>query len=388
MANEISKITLPNGTTYDICDSIAREQLSHSLELVIVETLPTAAAGTMGKIYLVPSTQEAQDNIYDEYVTVRTGTSTYTYTWEKIGTTRTELSDYSLKTHKHSVTSNVSVAAHSYTPAGSVEGSATQGSTSATGGNHTHTVSKTIRYLHPVSVPRTFSKSSVPSSVATSKMVTTTVSKMTAGSAKNVAKAGTAVSVPNVTGNTSVTASKVTSTSDNRATGALGTETATRGADTPMWGATVNDGVLSFTFKPLSVASTVASMSVSDVTATNTTLGTAISITPAVDNGTVVPYTKEDVTVATGSLASTGTGAQVATGAGGTVEVHSGVATEADSFSINDTASGGTGVVTAVGDAAAAGAHSHTISATFSGTTASINHSVTNGTVNTSAADA
>ena len=128
---------------------------------------------------------------------------------------------------------------------------------------------------------------------ATSKLATTTVtgvqsstttaSKATAGTAVAVAKTGTAVSV---------------------ASGSLGTETATRSADTPMWGATVDNEILSFTFKPLSTT----------------------SVTPAESNGNITPYTFTDVTVpikaadattvATGSVANNGGGATVMTGLG------------------------------------------------------------------------
>ena len=127
---------------------------------------------------------------------------------------------------------------------------------------------------------------------ATSKMNTTTVtgvsgsttaSKATAGTAKNVATTGTAVTC---------------------ATGVLGTETSTQGANTPMWGASVSNETLSFTFKPISTT----------------------SVTPAVSNGTITPYTFADVTVpkaaatattvATGALSANGGGASVMTGLG------------------------------------------------------------------------
>ena len=127
---------------------------------------------------------------------------------------------------------------------------------------------------------------------ATSKLSTTTVtgvsgsttaSKATAGTAVSVAKAGTAATV---------------------ASGSLGTETSTRGANTPMWGATVSEETLSFTFKPISTT----------------------TVTPAVSNGTITPYTFADVTVpkaassattvATGSVAANASGASVMTGLG------------------------------------------------------------------------
>lgn len=49
--------------------------------VTVVQTLPTASASTMGKIYLVPITGSGTNN-YAEYVTVKDGS---TYSWEKFG---------------------------------------------------------------------------------------------------------------------------------------------------------------------------------------------------------------------------------------------------------------------------------------------------------------
>ena len=59
----------------------------------VVTKLPTAAVATMGKIYLVAHTHGAQDG-YDEYITIESGDTTKTYTWEKIGNTDIDLSQY------------------------------------------------------------------------------------------------------------------------------------------------------------------------------------------------------------------------------------------------------------------------------------------------------
>lgn len=57
--------------------------------------LPTASASTMWKIYLIPSTEPKTQNIKDEYITLRSGTEgSYTYSWEQIGSTAIDLSDY------------------------------------------------------------------------------------------------------------------------------------------------------------------------------------------------------------------------------------------------------------------------------------------------------
>lgn len=67
----------------------------HSFEPVPVQTLPTASADTMYKLYLVPSEDPQSQNIKDEYITYRTGSAgNYTYTWEKVGSTAIDLSGY------------------------------------------------------------------------------------------------------------------------------------------------------------------------------------------------------------------------------------------------------------------------------------------------------
>ena len=117
---DISKITLPSGTTYDIKDAVAREAISAGFSIVKVNSfnaLPTASASTKGIIYLVPDTHSDDNDIFDEYITVQDGTS---FTWEKIGNTDVDLSGYSQQGHTHNVTTNVTVGNHSYTPAGTV----------------------------------------------------------------------------------------------------------------------------------------------------------------------------------------------------------------------------------------------------------------------------
>ncbi len=59
----------------------------------VVASLPTASASTMGKIYLVAHSHSSDDG-YDEYITLENGTTTKTYSWEKIGNTDIDLSNY------------------------------------------------------------------------------------------------------------------------------------------------------------------------------------------------------------------------------------------------------------------------------------------------------
>lgn len=120
---DISKITLPSGTTYDIKDTTARQMISGGVSFNIVWTqsdynsssTPTAAklaqipsgvdvkynqgsstaSGTMaasstqaGQFYLVFD-QDDEGNHYDEYVAIDSGSG---YVWEKIGDTSIDIS--------------------------------------------------------------------------------------------------------------------------------------------------------------------------------------------------------------------------------------------------------------------------------------------------------
>lgn len=118
---DISRITLPSGTTYEIKDAVARAGINgifviawNGTSTPIVDNIPagvvvrysntnytgTLAAGpnantgetTLGKFYLVKAPNQGDNqetlDIYDEYVTVQTGSS---YSWEKIGDTQIKL---------------------------------------------------------------------------------------------------------------------------------------------------------------------------------------------------------------------------------------------------------------------------------------------------------
>lgn len=119
---DISKITLPSGTTYDIKDSVARQMISAGVSFIVAwdgasapvaGNLPagvevtyndttttgtlTAVAGTAGAFYLVKSkttpTSETFD-AYDEYVVIKPDAEDdTTWYWEKIGDTKLDLSD-------------------------------------------------------------------------------------------------------------------------------------------------------------------------------------------------------------------------------------------------------------------------------------------------------
>lgn len=112
---EISRITLPNNNTYYFKDEVARNLITSNGSFRIAWNgtgTPTAAnipAGivvngvtgtlaaaesTLKDFYLVHSSTQIGQDIYDEYVTVDNGASaTPRYTWEKIGDTQIQLSE-------------------------------------------------------------------------------------------------------------------------------------------------------------------------------------------------------------------------------------------------------------------------------------------------------
>lgn len=146
----IEQMTLPSGNNYYIADREIRDVVQNLIEVVgggvsfnvvwtsadyISLTAPTAAklatipsgvkvyyAGgtsystgtltatnsTKGTFYLIYSeTQSGQKDYYDEYVTIETGTTIKTYSWEKIGDTIIDLSN---------VVQSVTVGSDTYTP--------------------------------------------------------------------------------------------------------------------------------------------------------------------------------------------------------------------------------------------------------------------------------
>lgn len=115
---DISKITLPSGSTYDIKDSVAREMISAGVTFIVAwngtgtpaaANLPAgvvaggvtgtlaASAAQAGAFYLVKSSTSPTEqtlDIYDEYVVVKPDTSdSTTWFWEKIGDTQLNLAD-------------------------------------------------------------------------------------------------------------------------------------------------------------------------------------------------------------------------------------------------------------------------------------------------------
>ena len=331
---EISKITLPSGNTYDIKDATAREMISGGVSFVIawsggtptVANIPagvkvvyegTTYTGTLaadaaeaGAFYLVKSstTPSGQTlDVYDEYVPVGT---TGAKTWEKIGDTQVDLSDVVTGVTLSKQTDVALGEGTTFTASGTAVGA--DGTAAAITGFGTHTTdtfvksvsAETNKNLVTTSITPTNGTESVSKVTKTaSKLVTTTVPNVTGN---------TDVDVPNITANTTATANKST------------------------WTFTMGDPSQGQDAETLYIGGGNGS----DVTATNTTLGTAATAskvtlgtaktvaTGAVDaNGTgsdiVTAVTVSDktvakagsaVTVATGATSTTGTGDAVVTG--------------------------------------------------------------------------
>lgn len=317
MAN-ISKIRLPNGNEYDIYDANAY----HSLEDLGLSAALTFK-GVLNSVDELPSSAKAGDF----YVVVAEGGNVeYVRTdegeWELLGPAH----DYATSSHRHVVSVN-----------------GTNQPSKVTGSVNIPTISSSTKYVKAtvsrgnVSTNKALGEEATFSTVVTPTLknikanvgsvavgangtanaitaITPTTDtalgtgatfKVTGGTA-TTSKLGTttiknptveSVSIPNVTGNTSVTASKISANS---------TVTASKVNTASLLASASVDanGVLSFGIATVSDVS-ASKITASDVTATKTTLGTALSASQVTTN---------NVTVATGSLSSSGPGASVATG--------------------------------------------------------------------------
>ena len=451
----ISKIVAPDGNTYYIKDTEARNMLSQGLEIKIETSLPTAEASTMGKLYLIqdqshnPSSGSGWKDYYDEYITVNpSGT---TYQWEKIGNTDVNLSSFSHIGHTHTV--DISVYRHSYTPAGSiinksfsgtaatisvsgtpggsvsVSGSTssavavspTTGNTTYTpagtisgtfsgtqstitlsgtangsisgttgaGSSHNHSVTRTVKYLHTVSVPTSFKSKTVLEDVSKWKLTTRSMRAVTAAidisALKNITnQAGVAIASTGDTSVSYVTKSTGSVTVNSSMGGAVvgvstGATNATQGGNNIMWNAVVDSATetLSFVFKPLDTSNFVTKSSAT-TTANAVTISTVK--TRLVSSSTTLK--KFDVSTvsnvgqvstgtaafATGALsASTATsnvGSLIAVPGGPTASVYYDTSSTSSVFNtVNTTVDGGTAVVTAVNTTTGGeSSHTHSVS--------------------------
>lgn len=347
--NKIIKKIQINGTTYEIHDEHALHTLADLAALGINTEGAFIFKGTVATVADLPSTGNKVGYVYhvtenhSEYIWAKVDDGT-TEGWEEFG-------EHLVIEHTHDINGSATVtgtnAASAVTGNVTVTGTNAASSVTGSGTVSVPVVTKEANYLKINTTKEQFVQS-YPG--ASSKMVTTSVtpagaaasviatitpatgsvtgvsgstkaSKATAGTAVSVAKPGSAISVPKVENVEAKSASKVT-------------------AKTVVIAPTVDEtnGILSFTLGD--------SCTVENVETSKVTMGTALSITPAVSNGTITPYTFTDVTVpkaasaattvvtgvsstsadvatvgtavtvATGSLASTGTGSSVLTGLG------------------------------------------------------------------------
>lgn len=111
-------ITLSNGTMLNAGDVTTLQEIEkinakidtlHANSFVVVATLPTASVENSGKIYLVPQTHTEDNNYYDEYISVSVDG---VYSWEKIGSTKLDLSGYAPKSYVDEVASKLKLYKH------------------------------------------------------------------------------------------------------------------------------------------------------------------------------------------------------------------------------------------------------------------------------------
>ena len=325
---DISQIKLPSGTVYDIKDAVARTTLGGAIKIKGTTTTALTDGATTNPIQISDSSYTAVANdavFYGNKEFVFDGTN-----WHEFGDMsglgemgKVDKGTVTITPHGSNSSSSVTFSggktdkvlgeATTFTNASSAVSFAAHTKKSVLTSETTATVPKTsstTKYLTASASGAAVGVATSGSAItalgdpttetfvksypgATSKLATTTVYGVQSGTTTaSKATAGTAVNVA------------TTDTAKTVASGSLGTETTTRGDNTPMWGASVENEVLSFTFKPLSTT----------------------SVTPAKSNGTITPYTFADVTVpiknantttvATGSLSSTGSGGTVMTGLG------------------------------------------------------------------------
>lgn len=404
----ISQVTLPgSGGTYNIKDASAWTAIGNlwstisqgALELVVLksgEQLPTASESTKGKIYLKPDTTHnpSTNDVYDEYVTIDKGSGTPRYVWEKIGNTDVNLSQYSVKSHTHTVGINIGVDSHSYTPKGTVSKPTFTGTKFDSSGNYTPkgtvttatTESKTATVSAAASGDTTYTPAgsvSQPNFTGTEGTVTVsgTVTGATGSGTADSSGAHThsvsgttkylhSVKVP--TGFSTTAVLTGVSTSKLKTTSITGTNGTLTTHDTPTLNTSSYGSASgwsrgsasnwSFSVAPDSEILTIGggNGTAPSLTITNVSVGTSLTAGTA---QTVAIAAGSATTVATGDVSTGGSGATVAISAGSTTNVYNGINASTASFTLDTTASGGSAVITAVGSSTgSAGSHTHTVS--------------------------
>lgn len=285
---DLSRITLPSGSTYDLKDATARQMISqlNQFEYEVVASLPTASADTMYKIYLVSADTPGTYDTYEEYITIDKGASADPrYVWEKFGTiTPPDLTEYAK-------VEDLGDLAWKDTATGSVEVPKTYTTTTTTATTSSESVSVTGTTAGSVNV----TKSAVEITPAS-----------TGTSANKYTPAGTNASSA-VTGSCAVTASGSISVGDGTAnyTPAGSVSIATAGSTTTIKNPTANTVVTDMSIADPGAAATgeLVYCSVTDET---------LSLKKFVET-TGDSITTSDVTVKNGDAAYTfsGTGADL-----------------------------------------------------------------------------
>lgn len=95
-------------TAIDTAIGDLQNNLANFEIVTVVNSLGTASASTMNKLYLVAESPSKTNDAYEIYITVRSvENNEYVYAWEKVDTARIDLSDYA--THDN-VTSEINQA--------------------------------------------------------------------------------------------------------------------------------------------------------------------------------------------------------------------------------------------------------------------------------------
>ena len=152
---EISRITLPSGTTYDIKDTTARNMASVKIQFAFSSNAATTpkdvtwtkdgqtitgtlypSSDTENHIYMVPMDNASGKDLYSEYITWKTwyqetpAQGYWQYKWEKIGDTDIDLSSLGALAYKDTVTTQV-------TPEGTVSQPTFTGNSMTSTGTYT-----------------------------------------------------------------------------------------------------------------------------------------------------------------------------------------------------------------------------------------------------------
>lgn len=384
-SNYIAQITLPDNITYHIKDSEARQwiedMISGGLTFIIawdgasvpvVANIPAgvtvtyngttytgtlaASANTKSNIYLVHSdtSPSVTRDVYEEYVTVNIGTTaTPSWAWEALGNTDISLDALGALAWKDTVTLNkgsgdmvlgesttFSNAASAVTFSGGTDDTFVKSYPGTTSKLATTTVTGVAGEVSFTAVKSAESKTATKVTFGTDTTASkvtlgtpgvankttlgtaTTASKATAGTAKDVAKVASSATPISYVGSASTNSILESATVDSETeTLILGSVGVAQGSVT---GAVSNGTITPYTFSNVSVpvVSVSEDVSVPAVTAVDVTVPvisshsdvTATFVTT--ESKTAATKAASATTVATGALAANGSGGTVMTGLG------------------------------------------------------------------------